>query len=273
MHASAASPVAPATPQDVSAGDRRAARGHALRDRLPARDPARDRHGGSRSLPRRLTASRAGSRRPDAGLAGRGRVVDVIVDRWSAARTRRARLDSIETAFAGAGPVPVVTAIVHFVRGWRCSPAAPITRARPTCSAQRPLGACPRCEGLGRCHRARPGRIVPDRRSRSARGDRALDHPATAAARSTDRRPSWASRRRPVRAAHAEQVRRSSRAAGRASRAAGFFERWSAAYRRRPGFLSRWRRISPAPNAAGRGCGPRRWRSGSAARTSPSCRR
>ncbi len=104
---------------------------------------------------------------PGALLPGEGSV-DVIVDRLIRGReTEKRRLDSIESAFArGLGRCRVLAGeeAWNFVRGWRCSRCG-TEHAEPQPNLfrfNRPLGACPTCEGFGRLNELDLDRIVPD---------------------------------------------------------------------------------------------------------------
>ncbi|MDG3005240.1 excinuclease ABC subunit UvrA [Paludisphaera mucosa] len=94
--------------------------------------------------------------------------VDVVVDRLIRGRDAvRRRLDSIETAFArGLGRCRILApgGVRTFVRGWRCSRCG-TDHVEPQPNLFRwtsPLGACPRCEGLGSVVDLDLDRIVPD---------------------------------------------------------------------------------------------------------------
>ena len=118
-----------------------------------------------------LTRLRAGDRRIDltsgpldaAGLpVDAPSQVDAIVDRLVRGRDATPRrLDSIETAFGrGLGRCRIVSeaGVRTFVRGWRCSRCG-ADHVEPQPNLFRwtsPLGACPRCEGLGADADGRP---------------------------------------------------------------------------------------------------------------------
>ncbi len=94
--------------------------------------------------------------------------IDVIVDRLIRGRDAlKRRLDSIETAFArGQGRCRIASeaGVRTFVRGWRCSRCG-TDHVEPQPNLFRwtsPLGACPRCEGVGSVVDLDLDRIVPD---------------------------------------------------------------------------------------------------------------
>ena len=97
------------------------------------------------------------------------RNVDAIIDRLVRGKdVPERRLDSIETAFArGLGRCCLILdgTTRTFVRGWRCSVCG-TDHIEPQVNLfryQSPLGACPRCEGLGQVIDLDFDRIVPDR--------------------------------------------------------------------------------------------------------------
>ncbi|APW62790.1 excinuclease ABC subunit UvrA [Paludisphaera borealis] len=94
--------------------------------------------------------------------------IEVVVDRLTRGKDSiRRRLDSIETAFTkGLGRCRIVTGSDSwtFVRGWRCSRCG-TDHLEPQPNLFRytsPLGACPRCEGLGSVVDLDMAKIVPD---------------------------------------------------------------------------------------------------------------
>jgi excinuclease ABC subunit A len=111
---------------------------------------------------RTIRLDEPGAARPEAGS------IDVIVDRMVRGRDApQRRLDSIESAFAtGLGRCRVLAGrdAWTFMRGWRCSRCG-TEHAEPQPNLfrfNRPLGACPVCEGFGRLDELDLDRIVPD---------------------------------------------------------------------------------------------------------------
>jgi excinuclease ABC subunit A len=108
-------------------------------------------------------------------------VLDVIVDRLARGKDApQRRLDSIETALArGLGRCRLLldSDALTFVRGWRCARCG-TDHIAPQLKLFRynsPLGACPRCEGVGRVAEPNaghePGAPVPGPKgARSSRG-------------------------------------------------------------------------------------------------------
>lgn len=94
--------------------------------------------------------------------------LEVIVDRLTRGKDAIGRrLDSIETAFErGLGRCRIITDFdaLTYVRGWRCARCG-ADHIEPQPNLFRyasPLGACPRCEGLGNVADLDMDRIVPD---------------------------------------------------------------------------------------------------------------
>jgi excinuclease ABC subunit A len=97
------------------------------------------------------------------------RTVDAIVDRLVRGKDApERRLDSIETAFArGLGRCRLIVddSARTFMRGWRCSVCG-TDHIEPQVNLfryQSPMGACPRCEGLGQVIDLDLDQVVPDR--------------------------------------------------------------------------------------------------------------
>ncbi len=159
-------PVAPATPRSVSQAIEALPEGARYEVVAPVEvlDGTDVEALGRGLLEQGLTRARIGDRLIDLAADGLvdGRAeavsigrIDLIVDRLTRGKDSiRRRLDSIETAFAkGLGRCRVVSEpdAWTFVRGWRCSRCG-TDHLEPQPNLFRPtspLGACPRCEGLG----------------------------------------------------------------------------------------------------------------------------
>jgi len=172
-------PVAPATPQSVSESIDALPEGTRYEVAYPVEIlPQTDVEALGRSLLEQgLTRVRIGDRLINLSTetlavadSERAPVVqlEVIVDRLTRGRDATGRrLDSIETAFErGLGRCRIVTdsdSRTH-VRGWRCGRCG-ADHIEPQPNLFRyasPLGACPRCEGLGNVADLDMDRIVPD---------------------------------------------------------------------------------------------------------------
>lgn len=172
-------PVAPATPQTVSEAADALPEGTRYEVVFPVEIlPQTDVEALGRSLLEQgLTRVRIGDRLVNLTTetlavteAERAPLVqlEVIVDRLTRGRDATGRrLDSIETAFErGLGRCRIVTDTDSrtYVRGWRCGRCG-ADHIEPQPNLFRyasPLGACPRCEGLGNIADLDMDRIVPD---------------------------------------------------------------------------------------------------------------